>query len=48
MNSPLDGDSMLLDVEEMLNNARENVRLIIDQEIEKWDIEIYTFIRKVG
>ncbi len=32
----------------MLNNVRENVRLLIDQEIEKWDIEIYTFVHKVG
>jgi hypothetical protein len=32
----------------MLNNIRDNVRLLIDQEIEKWDIEIYTFMRKVG
>jgi hypothetical protein len=48
MNSLLDGDSMLFHGEEMLNNVRKNVRLIIDQEIEKWDIEIYTFMRKVG
>jgi hypothetical protein len=27
--SPLDGDSMLLHGEEMLNNVRENVRLLI-------------------
>ncbi len=32
----------------MLNNVRENVRLLINQEIEKWDIKIYTFMRKVG
>ncbi len=32
----------------MLNNVRENVRLLINQEIEKWDIEIYTFMCKVG
>ncbi len=32
----------------MLNNVRENVRLLIDQEIEKWDIEVYTFMHKVG
>jgi hypothetical protein len=48
INSPLDGDSMLLHGEEMLNNVRENVRLLIDKEIEKWDIETYTFMRKVG
>jgi hypothetical protein len=42
INSPLDGDSMLLYIEEMLNNVREIVRLLINQEIEKWDIEIYT------
>ncbi len=46
INSPLDGDSMLLHIEEMLNNVRENVRLLIDQKIEKWDIEIYTFMHK--
>ena len=28
INSPLDGDSMLLHGEEMLNNVRENVRLL--------------------
>jgi hypothetical protein len=32
----------------MLNNVRENVRLLINQEIEKWAIEIYTFMHKVG
>ncbi len=32
----------------MLNNIRENVRLLIDQEVEKWDIEIYTFMCKVA
>jgi hypothetical protein len=48
INSPRDGDSMLLHGEDMLNNIRENVRLLIDQEIEKWDIEIYTFMCKVG
>jgi hypothetical protein len=47
-NSPLDGDSMLLHGEEMLNYVRENVGLLVNQEIEKWDIEIYTFMRKVG
>jgi hypothetical protein len=48
INSRLDGDSMLLHGEEMLNNVRENVRLLIDQEIEKWGIEIYTFMCKVA
>jgi hypothetical protein len=32
----------------MLNNVIENVRLLIDQAIEKWDIEIYIFMHKVG
>ncbi len=32
----------------MLNNVRENVRLLINQEIKKRDIEIYTFMCKVG
>jgi hypothetical protein len=32
----------------MLNNVRENARLLINQEIEKWDIEIYTFTCKAG
>ncbi len=32
----------------MLNNVRENVRLLINHKIEKWDIEIYTFMRKVA
>ncbi len=31
----------------MLNNVRENV-LLINQEIEKWDVEIFTFMHKVG
>jgi hypothetical protein len=48
INSRLDGDSMLLHGEEMLNNVRENVRLIIDHKIEKWDIKIYTFMHKVA
>jgi hypothetical protein len=48
INSPLDGDSMPFHGEEMMNNVRENVRLLIDQEIEKWDIEIYSFMHKVG
>jgi hypothetical protein len=39
INSRLDGDSMLLHREEMLNNVRKNVRLLINHEIEKWDIE---------
>jgi hypothetical protein len=34
VNCPLDGDSMLLHGEEMLNNVRENVRLLINQEVE--------------
>jgi hypothetical protein len=38
---------MLLHGEEMLNNVRENVKLLINHKIEKWDIEIYTFMRKV-
>jgi hypothetical protein len=48
INSPLDGDLMLFHREEMLNNVRENVRLLINQEIEKWGIEICTFMHKVG
>ncbi len=32
----------------MLNNVRENVGSLINQEIEKWDIEIYTFMLMVG
>ncbi len=32
----------------MLNNVRENVLFLINQEIEKWDIEMYTLICKVG
>ncbi len=40
INSQLDGDSMLLHREKMLNNVRENVRLLINHKIEKWDIEI--------
>ncbi len=32
----------------MLNNVKENVRLLIDHKIEKWDIEIYIFMRKVA
>jgi hypothetical protein len=39
---------MLLHGEEMLNNVQENVRLLIDHKIEKWDIEIYTFMCKVA
>ncbi len=39
---------MLLHGEEMLNNIRENIRLLIQHKIEKWDIEIYTFMRKVA
>jgi hypothetical protein len=46
--SPLDGDSMLFYGEEVLNNVRENVLFLINQEIEKWDIEMYTLIRKLG
>jgi hypothetical protein len=48
INSQLDGDSMLLHGEEILNNVRENIRLFINHKIEKWDIEIYTFMRKVA
>ena len=32
----------------MLNNVRENVLFLIDPEIEKWDIEMYTLICKLG
>ncbi len=32
----------------MLNNVRENVLFSINQEIEKWDIEMYTLIHKLG
>ena len=46
--SPLDGDSMLFHGEEVLNNVRENVLFLINQEIEKWDIEMYTLICKLG
>jgi hypothetical protein len=46
--SPHDGDSMLFHGEEVLNNVRENVLFLINQEIEKWDIEMYTLIRKLG
>jgi hypothetical protein len=42
--SPLDGDSMLFHGEEVLNNVRDNVLFLINQEIEKWDIEMYLFI----
>ncbi len=38
--SPLDGDSMLFHGEEVLNNVRDNVLFLINQEIEKWDIEM--------
>jgi hypothetical protein len=48
INSRLDGDSMLLHGEEMLNNVRENVKFLIDPKIEKWNIEIYTFMHKVA
>jgi hypothetical protein len=46
--SPLDGDSMLFHEEEVLNNVRENVQFLINEEIEKWDIETYTLICKLG
>jgi hypothetical protein len=46
--SPLDGDSMLFHGEEVLNNVRENVLFLINEEIEKWDIEMYTLICKLG
>jgi hypothetical protein len=45
---PLDGDSMLFHGEEVLNNVRENVLFLINKEIEKWDIEMYTLICKLG
>jgi hypothetical protein len=32
----------------VLNNIRENVLFLINQEIEKWDIEMYTLICKLG
>ncbi len=48
INFHLDGYSMLLLGEEMLNNIRENIRLSINHKIEKWDIEIYTFMQKVA
>ncbi len=32
----------------MLNNVRENVLFLINQEVEKWDIEMYTLICKLG
>ncbi len=32
----------------MLNNDRENVLFLINQEMEKWDIEMYTLICKLG
>ncbi len=48
IDSHLDGYSMLLLGEEMLNNVRENIRLLINHKIEKWDIEIYTFMQKVA
>ena len=46
--SPLDGDSMLFHGEEVLNNFRDSVLFLINQEIEKWDIEIHTLICKLG
>jgi hypothetical protein len=46
--SSLDADSMLFHGEEVLNNARENVLFLINREIEKWDIEMYTLIRNLG
>jgi hypothetical protein len=46
--SPLDGDSMLFHGEEVLNDVRDNVLFLINQEIEKWDIEMYTSICKLG
>jgi hypothetical protein len=46
--SPLGGDSMLFHGEEVLNNVRENVLFLINQEIEKWEIEMYTLICKLG
>ncbi len=32
----------------MLNNVRENVLFLINQEIEKWGIEMYTLICTLG
>ncbi len=32
----------------MLNNVKENVLFLINQEIERWDIEMYTLICKLG
>ncbi len=32
----------------MLNNVKENILFLINQEIEKWDIEMYTLICKLG
>jgi hypothetical protein len=46
--SPLDGDSKLFHGEEVLNSVRDNVLFLINQEIEKWDIEMYTLICKLG
>jgi hypothetical protein len=46
--SPHDGDSILFHGEEVLNNVRENVLFLINQEIEKWDNEMYTLIPKLG
>jgi hypothetical protein len=46
--SPLDDDSMLFHGEEVLNNVRENVLFLINQEIEKWGIEMYTLICTLG
>jgi hypothetical protein len=39
---------MLFHGEEVLNNIRKNVLFLINQEIEKWGIEMYTLIRKLG
>jgi hypothetical protein len=39
---------MLFHGEEVLNNVRENILFLINQEIEKRDIEMYTLICKLG
>jgi hypothetical protein len=39
---------MLFHGEEVLNNVRENVQFLINEEIEKWEIEMYTLICKLG
>jgi hypothetical protein len=46
--SLLDVDSMPFHGGEVLNNVRKNVLFSMDQEIGKWDIEMYTLICKLG